>query len=175
MKKKTLWRVPWFSCSCPDRCVRGTFETRKERRVQKAWRATESSGRTRQFPGHSIGTVDWRRLQMQNECRSGSPDSVGWSFSNRLESAANQINFQHNFCIKPIVLGEPQRDRSNRRLYEDGICIRHCQDSNSQSVQCVERVPIPLGHSDRQFIEWELIKLLQIDIHRIWKMGKSCR
>ena len=29
---------------------------------------------------------------------------------------------------------EPWRDSSNRRHYEHGICIRHCQDSNSQPV-----------------------------------------
>ena len=42
--------------------------------------------------------------------------------------------FQHNFCVKPYVPREPRRDPSNRRLYEHGIYIRHCQESNSQPV-----------------------------------------
>ena len=29
---------------------------------------------------------------------------------------------------------EPQRDPGNRRLYEHGIYIQHCQESNSQPV-----------------------------------------
>ena len=41
---------------------------------------------------------------------------------------------KHNCCIKPYVLREPRRDLSNRRLNEHGIYIRHCQESNSQSV-----------------------------------------
>ena len=41
---------------------------------------------------------------------------------------------KHNFCIKPDVPREPRSDLSNHRLYEHGICIRHCQDSNSQPV-----------------------------------------
>ena len=42
--------------------------------------------------------------------------------------------FKHNFCVKPYVPREPRRDPSNRRLYEHGIYIRHCQKSNSQPV-----------------------------------------
>ena len=36
-----------------------------------------------------------------------------------------------------------QRDPSNRRLYEHGICIRHCQDSNSQPVPSQVRAGSP--------------------------------
>ena len=41
------------------------------------------------------------------------------------------IFFQHNFCVKPYVPREPERDPSNHRLNEHGIYIRHCQESNS--------------------------------------------
>ena len=42
--------------------------------------------------------------------------------------------FQHNFCVKPYALREPRRDPSKRRLNEHGMCIRQCQESNSQPV-----------------------------------------
>ena len=44
------------------------------------------------------------------------------------------IFFKHNFCYQAVW-----RDQSNRRLYEHGICIRHCQDSNSQPVPSLVR------------------------------------
>ena len=55
--------------------------------------------------------------------------------------------FQHNFCVKPYVPREPQRDPSNRRLCEHGIYIRHCQESNSQPVPSQAGADT-LGHSD---------------------------
>ena len=42
--------------------------------------------------------------------------------------------FNTIFCVKPYVPREPRRDPSNRRLYEHGIYIWHCQESNSQPV-----------------------------------------
>ena len=37
-------------------------------------------------------------------------------------------------CPALSVPREPRRDQSDRRLYEHGMCIRHYQDSNLQSV-----------------------------------------
>ena len=42
---------------------------------------------------------------------------------------SNTILLHQTICTQRILKGP-----SNRRLYEHGICIRHCQDSNSQPV-----------------------------------------
>ena len=54
--------------------------------------------------------------------------------------------FKFNFCVKPYVTREPRKDPSNRRLYEHGIYIRHCQESNSQPVPSQVRAN-PNSHS----------------------------
>ena len=58
--------------------------------------------------------------------------SGNWNKKNTIKN----FFFKHNFLCQAIcrLLGEPRRDPSNRRLNEHGTYIRHCQESNSQSV-----------------------------------------
>ena len=46
----------------------------------------------------------------------------------------DSIFVKQNFFIEPYLPREPWWDPSNRRLYEHGIYIQPCQDSNSQPV-----------------------------------------
>ena len=59
--------------------------------------------------------------------------------------------FKHNnLCVKPYVPRELRRDPSN--LTEHGIYIRHCQESNSQSVP-------PQAVSDPTRPQWQFLYL----------------
>ena len=57
-----------------------------------------------------------------------------WSRKWQYNMLQTSIVFNTIFVSSHYVPGEPQRDLSNRWLYEHRICIHQCQDSNSQPV-----------------------------------------
>ena len=57
-----------------------------------------------------------------------------WMYGGGISTTNEEVFFNTIFVSSHMYPREPRRDPSNRRLNEQGIYIRHCQESNSQPV-----------------------------------------
>ena len=63
----------------------------------------------------------------------------------RISSTGPLFSFKQNFYIKLYEPRKPQKDPSNQRLYEHGICNMY---QTLPGLELSSAVLIPLGHSD---------------------------